>query len=234
MKFGGPIEIKTGMYQLRAIAARVTVLNDGGTTVVVDSGARGSLGAIAGGLGALGVTLEQVGLIVLTHYHPDHSGGLDRLARATSAKVAAHREDAGIISGDEPAPSPYGNRLIGGLARPVVASMYGAAVKVDHLLEDGDPLPYRDDVTVLHTPGHTAGSICLHLASQGVVIVGDALQYRLRRLGPPARSVTRDPGQAMRSLTKLLDLEFDTICFSHFPPLRGKAKAALERLLEEK
>jgi glyoxylase-like metal-dependent hydrolase (beta-lactamase superfamily II) len=75
-------------------------------------------------------------------------------------------------------------------------------------------------------------SICLYMPSREVVIVGDALQYRSRRLGPPAASVTADSGQALESLKKLLPLEFEIICFSHFPPLKGDARGALRRMLE--
>ena len=75
------------------------------------------------------------------------------------------------------------------------------------------------DIRTVHVPGHTPGSICLYLASEGVLIVGDALQYRFRRLSPPAAAVTQDSKQANESLKKLLKLDFDTIVFSHFPPL---------------
>ena len=234
MRLGNPIRIAEGVHQIRAIGARVTVLTDGQSTVLVDTGAKGSLGPIADGLGSLDLGLDQVRLIVLTHHHPDHSGSLYRLAGATSAKVAVHREDAGIVTGEESVPSPYRNKLVAGITRPLMGALYGRPIEVDLLLEDGESLPFLEGVTVVHTPGHTAGSICLHMASTGVLIVGDALQYRLRRLSPPASLVTQDPAQALESLEKLLSLEFDTISFSHFPPLRDGAKDALRRLVEGK
>jgi glyoxylase-like metal-dependent hydrolase (beta-lactamase superfamily II) len=100
------------------------------------------------------------------------------------------------------------------------------------MLEDGDSLPGAQDITVVHTPGHTAGSICLYVASKKLVIVGDALQYRLRKLGPPASAVTQDPSLALESIAKLMRLDIETICFSHFPPLRRNARDALRRLVE--
>ena len=232
MKLGAPIEVAPGVHQLRAIAARVTVLSHQGEVALVDAGAKGSLGPISSGLAALGLSLDQVSLVVLTHYHPDHSGGLDKLVEATAAKVAVHALESDIISGADPAPSPHRNVLLAGVTRPFVKTLYGRPVDVAYRLEDDDRLPVAEDVSVVHTPGHTAGSICLHLASKGVLIVGDVLQYRFRRLAPPAALVTRDPAQAIESLKKLLLLEFDTICFSHYPPLRRNARAALERLIE--
>ena len=86
---------------------------------------------------------------------------------------------------------------------------------------------------MVHLPGHTPGSIGLYLPEKRVVIVGDALQYKLgRKLYPPASGVTQCPEEALRSLEKLLDLDFDIICFSHFPPMRNEPRKALEALLK--
>ena len=127
----------------------------------------------------------------------------------------------------------FHNNLLEKVTQPLLSRLYGGPVEVDHILNDQDRLPVQEDITVIHTPGHTAGSICLYMASKGVLIVGDAMQYRLRRLGPPAASVTASPQQALESLEKLLSLDFDTICFSHFPPLRSGARPALQKLLDK-
>ena len=104
---------------------------------------------------------------------------------------------------------------------------------MDDELDDGDVIPFSTEVRVIHMPGHTMGSIALHVPSEGVIIVGDALQYRLSyKLSPPAPNVTQEPERAMRSLERLLELDFDTICFSHFPPLRKGAHRALRELVE--
>ena len=62
-------------------------------------------------------------------------------------------------------------------------------------------------------------------------MVGDVLQYRFKGLGPPSKSVTADYGQALESLERLRELDFDTICFSHFDPLRRSAKDSLMQLI---
>ena len=163
MKLGNPIEIAPGVHQIRALGARVTVLSEGDNAVLVDAGSRGSHGPISSGLDALGIPMERVGLIVLTHYHPDHTGGLSKLVLAMSAKVATHRLEARILAGEEPAPSPYRTGLIATLTRPVMGPLYGAPVDVDYALEDGDRLPFDLEVRVVHTPGHThALHACCH------------------------------------------------------------------------
>ncbi|MFH1140960.1 MAG: MBL fold metallo-hydrolase [Chloroflexota bacterium] len=235
MNFGKPIYVAPEIYQLRAIGARVTVLVGDDGAVLVDTGGPGSVGAIASGLKRLGLSLGQVRWIYLTHYHPDHSGNLGRLAQETGAKVAMHKEEWPLLSGEGPAPSPFRNPLVAELTDPIVRRMYDSPATTDMLLEDGDELALdgQRKLQVVHTPGHTLGSISLFVLPQKVLIVGDALQYRFGRIAPPAASVTQDSAQAMQSVRKLMALDFEAICFSHFPPIRNGAREALRRCFPE-
>ena len=93
-------------------------------------------------------------------------------------------------------------------------------------------LDWPDPIQVIHTMGHTPGSVSLYIPSKKVVIVGDALQYRFKRLAGPARLVTADYPEALRSLHRFAELDFETIVFSHFPTLKRNAKQRLEALLD--
>ena len=77
------------------------------------------------------------------------------------------------------------------MAQPILTRLMGNPVPVDDHLEDGDTLPFGIEVRVVHLPGHTPGSIALHLPERRVIIIGDALQCKLTwRLSPPAAGVT--------------------------------------------
>ena len=229
-----PVEVAPGVYQLPAIGARVTAVAGADGLLLVDSGTRGSLRMMDGGLNEIGYSLADVRLIVLTHTHPDHAGGLAALVRATSAPVAVHQAEADFVSGAEPMPSPYRFGLLARVTGPIMHRLYGPPVRVDYPLADGATLEWSDEVRVVHIPGHTAGSISLYLPAQRVVIIGDALQYRFRRLSGPAWSVTKDPAQAVESLERLIPLDFGTIVFSHFSPLVDDARGAVERLISQR
>ena len=234
MIFGKPIQATSGVFQFRALGARVTVLVQDGRAILVDAGLQGSLTPITGGLKDLGLSLDQIDTVVITHAHPDHCGGLGEVVAGRSIAVAAHRLDADIISGMKTPPNPLQNEFFAKMAEPVLPKLMGSLVPVDLPLEDGDLIPFGTEVRIVHLPGHTAGSIALHLPSKRVIIVGDALQYKFsRKLSPPSHRVTQNSEEALRSLEKLLDLDFDVICFSHFPPMRKNARAALQKMIEE-
>jgi glyoxylase-like metal-dependent hydrolase (beta-lactamase superfamily II) len=72
---------------------------------------------------------------------------------------------------------------------------------------------------IVHAPGHTAGSISIHFPNRGVLLVGDAMQYKFGRLMLPSRLFTQDMDEAGESIQKLAGLDFETLCFSHFRPI---------------
>ena len=234
MMFDRPIPVADGIFQIRAIGARVTVLVENGEALLVDAGLPGSSAVILRGLKRLGVLPEQLTRVALTHFHPDHAGGLGQLAAGRQVAVAAHSLEADIIEGKAPLPSVMPERPLGDMTQPVVAKLMGRPVPVEQRLEDGDVIPFGTEVRVVHVPGHTEGSIALLLPEKGAVIVGDALQYKLaRRLSPPVTLGADRLKQAIRSLEKLAGLDFETICFSHFPALRREPREAVRRLVEQ-
>lgn len=123
------------------------VIADAGNAVVIDPG-----GDVPAVLGAVGT--DTVSAIVLTHAHFDHLGGVRELAEATGAPVLVHEADAHRITSDDAAGT--GGALFG---FPAMTSP-----PADRTLVHGDVIDVgRTRLSVVHTPGHTAGSICLLL-----------------------------------------------------------------------
>jgi hydroxyacylglutathione hydrolase len=104
--------------------------------------------------------------IVNTHGHWDHTADNVDLVKATGATLCAHTWDATRLANPNLATEE-------GEALPVPPS------KADRNLQDGDSLELGDySFQVIHTPGHTPGSICLYESTAGVVFTGDTL-YRM-------------------------------------------------------
>ncbi len=106
-------------------------------------------------LGLLGRYKLKVKAIVSTHAHIDHVGGLAKLYQYTGAPVMMHSDDLPLYRGME-----------------VQAAFLGVRppelVEVHQLLKEGDVLQWGDFLAnVLHTPGHTPGSVSLYLPTDG-------------------------------------------------------------------
>jgi glyoxylase-like metal-dependent hydrolase (beta-lactamase superfamily II) len=230
--YSGPIPVVDGVYQIRTLVARVTIVVGRDGLLVIDAGVRGSSTLIAAGLEALGASLNDVQLIALTHIHPDHAGGVGEFARTTGAQVAVHELEAEFVDGRKPPPNPFRNPTLAHLTQPFLLPSYSGPARVQCEFRDNDVLPWSEEVRVVHTPGHTPGSCCFYLPSRRLLITGDAMQYRFWRLGPPAGAVTLDRDLARASLARLRSLDIDCLCFSHFSPLKHGAADKIASLVQ--
>jgi glyoxylase-like metal-dependent hydrolase (beta-lactamase superfamily II) len=169
--------------------ATLTYLIDGGdgTLCVVDPAwaASENRELLASGLRRIGRSVTDVALVVVTHLHPDHIGLADDLRRASGAPVALHRADQEALEQGLPLTDVDGDWFArwgvpverrGELVRWWVEERRYPVVHADVLLDGGEDLPFAGRaLSVLHTPGHTSGSICLVDEAAEAVFTGDHL-----------------------------------------------------------
>jgi glyoxylase-like metal-dependent hydrolase (beta-lactamase superfamily II) len=130
-----------------------------------------------------------------------------------------HLAEAPHIESGEPLPNPFIHPLLAKITEPFLLRNDPGAARVDVQLNDGDVLPGLGGMRIVHAPGHTAGSISIYFPNRGVLLVGDAMQYKFGRLMLPSRLFTQDMQEAGESIRKLAGLDFETLCFSHFRPI---------------
>ena len=150
------------------------------------------------GVKKLGLTIKS---IVLTHGHIDHVGALSGVKEATGAELCLHPGDRSVIE-----VQPLAGFL--GTYHPTLPN-------IDRWLSGGDSIEIGDlHFLVIHTPGHTPGSICL--LGHGILFTGDTLfNHGIGRTDLPGGSYS----QLMDSLhTKLLVLPDDTTVYPGHGP----------------
>lgn len=219
--------IAPGIVRVGVPASSVFLLLDERVTLV-DTGLPGSAERILTALRAVGRSADHVEQILITHYHPDHLGGLHGLLRHVPARVGVHAVEAPSVRGEAPIPFSLRYERVARRLAPVMRFL--RPCPVDTVLHDGDELPVLGGLRVVHTPGHTAGHIALYLPERGVLIAGDALQRRPGGLIPPSRLISSDWTAALESIGKLAALDFETLALSHFPPIHGRACEEVRRL----
>ncbi|MHB8086062.1 MAG: MBL fold metallo-hydrolase [Dehalococcoidia bacterium] len=222
------IEVIQGVYKISGIwdqadlGANVYLLALGGQFTLVDAGYRNKYRQILKRIYSLGFAPTRIRHIIITHHHPDHVGGLAALKEVTGAKSIAHILDAPFIDGRLPQAGPsrpdWLKRSSGIFSRMLATPPAGVDIEV----ADGDELPIAGGIKIIHTPGHTPGSICIYLKQEGLVFTGDLLARRLG-IKLPSMVFTADIEHEMDSIRKLAELDFDTACFGHGFPIRKDA-----------
>ncbi|MFF8415876.1 MBL fold metallo-hydrolase [Streptomyces sp. NPDC015680] len=205
---------------------------------LIDTAVPGSAPAILDALTRLGGRPEDLRQIVLTHSHIDHMGSAADLVEATGARVLAGAVDAPFIRGTAPEPQPVYTAPEHALHEQIMAGFAEADVQptrhvpVDVELRDGDTIDgWGEPVHVLHVPGHTPGSIALHLPSSGVLFPGDIVATAEGRaiLGP----FNVDREQAIASFRRLASLDVEALCVPHGEPVLKGASEELRAATPE-
>ena len=160
---------------------------------------------IADILALIGKHNLQVKQIVITHAHIDHVGGAMKLRAATGAPILLNRNDSALL------------KMLDAQAAWIGMGAPGK-VEIDQSIEESDKVQAGLLVAeVLHTPGHTEGSICLYFPLQKKLIAGDTLfAGSIGRTDLPGGSFD----QIIRSLhEKILALPDDTVVVPGHGPL---------------
>ena len=207
----------------------------GDRSVLVDTGCAGEEAGILRGMRRFNLAPESLALILHTHGHTDHAGSTralqSRLAALSDARgsrlrvpAAVHCADAAKLrAGDSSplVPLRFSSRILAMFLDPKFP-----AVEPDLQIEEGFSLrEYGLPATVVHTPGHTPGSISI-LFDDGRAIAGDLMMGgsfggAFHPFDPGYHYFAEDLSELRRSIRKLLDRGAKTIYLGHGGPLEA-------------
>ncbi|MER7765201.1 MBL fold metallo-hydrolase [Streptomyces sp. NPDC097619] len=223
------IEVLPRLHLFRFPIGQAYLWRDGDELTLIDAGNAGSAPEIEAAVRGLGLRPEDIRRIVLTHCHRDHIGAAEELAARHGATVIAHRLDAPVVRGESPVPEPDLLDWELPLWEHGLTVPEAPPTRVDVEVEDGDELGFGDGAYVVHAPGHTDGSIAVHLPRHGVLFTGDCVAG----IGQVMLGVfNTDRAQAATSFRRLAALEPEVACFGHGDPLTEDTAAVLKAAAE--
>jgi glyoxylase-like metal-dependent hydrolase (beta-lactamase superfamily II) len=200
--------------------------------VLIDPAGPATIRAVPRKLLELLGTPPRLDLMIVTHVHFDHVGASVKLREATGAPLAVHRADAGWLR-EGRLVWPKGVTAWGKFFRTVVAPLMMPFLRVpsiapDLVLDDEglDLRPYGVEGRVVHTPGHSPGSVSIVLPS-GEAFVGDlAMNGPPMCLHPSFGVFAHQPELVPASWRRLLEMGVETVYPAHGRPFPASALPA--------
>ncbi|MFI7012243.1 MBL fold metallo-hydrolase [Streptomyces sp. NPDC050145] len=210
------------------IVACYLVDTDDGITLI-DAGLPGHWRDLHRELRSLGKSVDDIRGLVLTHGDTDHIGFAERLRKAHGVPVFVHAADAVRARTGEKFQGAIGPRRLG----PMLGFLGYSLVRKNGLrpryvgevteFGDGDVLDLPGSPVIVGVPGHSPGSVAVHVPLADAVFVGDALTTRhvlTGRTDPQPAPFTDDPALAMSSLDRIAGLSASWVLPGHGAPWR--------------
>lgn len=206
-----------------------TLIWDYDTVVLVDAGYPGQLPQIREAIEKAGVSFVKLSKVIITHHDLDHTGSLSGILKELPQRVEvlAHDEEKPYIQAEKPPVKmtqiearldslPEGQgREMKMFYEYLKANYESLKARVNRTLADGEELPYCGGITVIHTPGHTPGHICLYHRQSKTLISGDTMVVEDGLLVPAPQFTNLDTGLAAQSLKKLTRYDIETVICYH-------------------
>jgi glyoxylase-like metal-dependent hydrolase (beta-lactamase superfamily II) len=222
-------EIQAGLWRIEFYLPSPTncwLWQESDGLTLIDAAFPQSAKAIMEAISLIGQPLKR---IVITHAHPDHAGAAAELSCTTGAKVFAHEADVPYMQGHDMSELPgfwmcrtmlkFGKQL-GILSPPPVDSV--------EVLAHGDEV---GRLKVIHTPGHTPGSISLYAPEAQAMFCGDNLLCDLWFLRVGLPWFTLDPKTQRKSLEVYSTTASKVLLSGHGGVLKGDVCEKVRRLL---
>lgn len=239
--------VADGVHLLTHAHVNVYLVEDEDGLTLVDAGLPSMWPMLGEALEQIGRRPQEIAALLLTHGHFDHVGFARRAHREWGVPVHVHPGDRRL------ARHPYRyrperNRLLYPLTHPRSLPVLGGMAAAGALTVRGvgdtrglkagrvAEVPGRPEV--IHTPGHTAGHVVLHLPDRDAVITADALvtlDPYTARTGPQivASAATADTAAALDSLDAIAATGAGTLLPGHGGPWHGGAAEAVRRARQE-
>lgn len=229
------MKLATGLHRVGNDLVNSYLVEEDGRLTLIDAGVSGQWTDLVAEVREMGRTIGDIGGVVLTHGDTDHVGFAERLRREHGIPVWVHQADAALARGETKKRVPMGPMKIG----PFLGFLWYAGrrggLRTTRIAEvftfaDGDVLDLPARPRIIHVPGHTPGSVAIHVPSVDALFVGDALttgHVLTGATGPQPAPFTMDPSGALESLARLEATAATWVLPGHGAPWSGGITEAL-------
>ncbi len=235
------MEIAKGLHRLGSDTVNSYLVVEEGGVTIIDAGLPRYWTLLERELASLGRSLDDVRALILTHGDSDHIGFAARLSREKNIPAYLHPADDERAHLEVKKPnSGWGPVKIGPLAGFMWYSALHGGLRIRPAgelrpVEDGQVLDVPGSPRIIHVPGHTPGSIAVHVPAVDALFLGDEMTTRnvlTGVTGPKPAPFTLQPEQAIASLDRLDGIDATWVLPGHGPAWNGGAAEAL-RLIRE-
>ncbi|XVV39142.1 MBL fold metallo-hydrolase [Streptomyces sp. CA-100214] len=195
---------------------------------LIDAGMPGHWRDLQRELKSLGKSVSDIRGLVLTHGDADHIGFAERLRRDHGVPVYVHAADAERARTGKKPKTPAGPMRLGPALRFLGYGLSKNSLRTRYVSEvteilNGEVLDLPGNPAIVGMPGHSPGSVAVHVPLADAVFVGDALTTRhvlTGHSGPQPAPFTDDPAEALASLDNIAGLTATWVLPGHGAPWR--------------